>query len=678
METTLRSPARAWRTVAIAVVCCLVAAPSAVLLAKALCNLPDNAKIAGDGALIELCTLRAAAGDQLLGPYSRFSFHHPGPLMFYCLAPFYVALGKSYGALCTGALVLNLASLVGIALVTRDMAGAGRWPWSLAALGVYVLWLQPVFLFSPWNPDMAILPLALALLAFAAAAAGRRPYLPVAVLAASFAVQSHLSCAGPVACAVVLNVVAGIARRRKRGETAASGAQPARPYVAIAATLAVFVWIPPFLEQVRGTPGNMTLIWRFLAERHERQPLVSALLAVGTQLSSFLGAPFGLGSQHEPSPAFTPVLCVLAGVLLALLGAASLRGRRRGDGFVLALGVGCVVLLAVALLETAAVPGRLHGYLVRWVSVVGLLGAIAAAVALPPSAADSSRAGRWGLWACALVVAATTAVGLRSVIRFPATVELVRSGWLDRVSDATVSVLTVRGVRHPHVRILSHRSWEQAAGLVLQCTKVARPPSVDDWWLFMFGESCRIREADDGAVLVGDRATAARLAAMRGVEPVVAAGEDSALFASVDRPVDGELRFGELESDLYVRSGFSGPENEPAGGFRWSDGRESVLVLPAAPGAPHRLRFEASPITVPGAKQDLTVEVNGQRIAVVGMEPSWVHYAFAVPADLIRARNLVRFRYSLVRSPFELAGTMDMRRLAVRFRTISLARAASP
>src|SRR5712692_3882804 len=37
----------------------------------------------GDIALIESYTIDASGGDLLVGPYSRFGWHHPGPIYFY-------------------------------------------------------------------------------------------------------------------------------------------------------------------------------------------------------------------------------------------------------------------------------------------------------------------------------------------------------------------------------------------------------------------------------------------------------------------------------------------------------------------------------------------------------------------------------------------------------------------
>ena len=47
-----------------------------------------------DEAVTELATLNALHGRQLLGPYSRYPWHHPGPSIFYLLAPMYEASGK--------------------------------------------------------------------------------------------------------------------------------------------------------------------------------------------------------------------------------------------------------------------------------------------------------------------------------------------------------------------------------------------------------------------------------------------------------------------------------------------------------------------------------------------------------------------------------------------------------
>jgi hypothetical protein len=64
-----------------------------------------------DEALIELSTFNALEGHQRLGPYSRYAWHHPGPLLFYALAPFYKASGLRSQGLAAGARLASRAGL---------------------------------------------------------------------------------------------------------------------------------------------------------------------------------------------------------------------------------------------------------------------------------------------------------------------------------------------------------------------------------------------------------------------------------------------------------------------------------------------------------------------------------------------------------------------------------------
>src|SRR5262245_66208172 len=60
-----------------------------------------------DTAVIESYTLYASRAQLLVGPYSRYGWHHPGPLYFYLLAPVYVLAGSSSPGLNAGALLIN-------------------------------------------------------------------------------------------------------------------------------------------------------------------------------------------------------------------------------------------------------------------------------------------------------------------------------------------------------------------------------------------------------------------------------------------------------------------------------------------------------------------------------------------------------------------------------------------
>src|SRR5207253_2578948 len=65
----------------------------------------------GDEAILESAVRHI--GGQLVGPYSRFGFHQPGPAYFYLQAPFYRSPGASAAALFLGAFCINLGAALG-------------------------------------------------------------------------------------------------------------------------------------------------------------------------------------------------------------------------------------------------------------------------------------------------------------------------------------------------------------------------------------------------------------------------------------------------------------------------------------------------------------------------------------------------------------------------------------
>jgi hypothetical protein len=61
----------------------------------------------GDSAVIEVYVLEALRGFVNLGPYSQYGWHHPGPLYFYLLIPFYELAGHRAIGLTAGAIAIN-------------------------------------------------------------------------------------------------------------------------------------------------------------------------------------------------------------------------------------------------------------------------------------------------------------------------------------------------------------------------------------------------------------------------------------------------------------------------------------------------------------------------------------------------------------------------------------------
>jgi hypothetical protein len=110
-----RSSVYAWGAVVIA----LAAAMSLAATRQAAPNFPVS-----DLAVTETYTILASQGRLLVGPYSRFSWHHPGPIYFYLLVPFYKALGSRTLGLQVGALAISLCSMAAAMLTPLAPAAA--------------------------------------------------------------------------------------------------------------------------------------------------------------------------------------------------------------------------------------------------------------------------------------------------------------------------------------------------------------------------------------------------------------------------------------------------------------------------------------------------------------------------------------------------------------------------
>ena len=154
-----------------------------------------------DVALTELVVRDIGRYEVLVGPYSRDGWHHPGPALFYLLAVPYRLLGSSPAAMAAGALLVNFASIAGIAAIAKRRGGVPFFLCTLVTLGLLVRSLGFDFLVKAWNPYITVLPYGLLVMLVWAMACRERWAVPAAVVVASFVVQTHV---GYVALALPL------------------------------------------------------------------------------------------------------------------------------------------------------------------------------------------------------------------------------------------------------------------------------------------------------------------------------------------------------------------------------------------------------------------------------------------------------------------------------------------
>jgi hypothetical protein len=459
----------------------------------------------GDHAVLELYTRLAAQGAQLLGPYSRFHFHHPGPALFYASVPLYWLAGENPVGLKITALVVNALCLYS---VLRVMASAGHAALLSAAvvLAVFLHAFTAVGVLSNWNPRVIVLPFGAAVFAWAAAAAGRSSFLPVATLATSFAVQTHLATAPTLAvtAATALGLVLAAPVRRPLGLPPA----PRRPLVAsllVSALIFVVLWLPPFLEEFAPGGGNLTHLLEFSRRVPLRHPsLGTAFRVVAAGTTGFLEA--GAASSAATIAA---ALAQCAGLALAVR-----QGVRSRIPLLLSLSLLCLVGMAVAVLSVWHIAGRPFPYLVAWLGTLGVATTVAGAWAVLATVQQVTAVQRRG-W---LRVAAATAAGVLVLTpvasdvlsaRRPASPAPARQPYSLQVRRLAVSVgpfLRSTGPKRSLFVVDRHADRSVATGLLLALDKQGVSLGVRPFGPFRFGGRFTPHGTEEALLVLGPSA----------------------------------------------------------------------------------------------------------------------------------------------------------------------------
>ncbi|HEX6567551.1 MAG TPA: hypothetical protein VF015_00225, partial [Acidimicrobiales bacterium] len=145
-----------------------------------------------DHALIEMQTRSVGRNEVLVGLYSRDTWNHPGPALFYVLAPFYWLTGGMAVSISVGALVINGAAIAGMALVARRLGGTRLMLVTLMGNALLMRSLGAAFLHDPWNCYITVLPFGLLVMLSWAMWRGEGWALPVAAVVTTFLAQTHV------------------------------------------------------------------------------------------------------------------------------------------------------------------------------------------------------------------------------------------------------------------------------------------------------------------------------------------------------------------------------------------------------------------------------------------------------------------------------------------------------
>jgi hypothetical protein len=346
----------------------------------------------------------------LIGLVGRLSSNgnqgsHPGPISFWALAPVYRLLGGSAWSLLVGVVVLNTTAIALTIWAAVRRGGAALGLAFAAALAVLVHLYGTRILTEPWNPYIPVMWWALFLVAVWSVACDDLPLLPVAVVAASFCLQTHISYLGLVGALAGLGVVALVVRARRLRDDRPALRRLLR-WSAIGGGLAVVLFVPPIIDQVTGDPGNASIVIdHFRHPDEEALGLGGAveLLLVELNPWRYLSGDIGISGSVVPGLA-----------LLVAWGAAAVVAWRlpvsHGQRAPLVrLHAVVAVALVLGLVSASRILGYLWWYLTLWAWSITMLVVVAVAwtavaVAAGRTWARAPVAGRAGAGALAAVL----------------------------------------------------------------------------------------------------------------------------------------------------------------------------------------------------------------------------------------------------------------------------------
>jgi hypothetical protein len=322
-----------------------------------------------DYAMTELRVRDALHFDVLTGLYSRSDWNHPGPLLFYALAPFYFLTGHASVGMNLGALAINGLSVAGIAWLSWRRGGTVTLLCALLGCALVMRTMGADFLYDPWNNYVVTLPFGLLLFCIWSLAAGDRIALPVATVAASFLAQTHV---GFVLLALPLLAIGAtwlVVPTLRRGRDPSTRRRVLRMVLGCV-VLGAVLWSPVIVDLLTNHPSNLERTYRYFdTSGDESQSLTTGWRIVTAQ---FGVAPEWLttkrmdivGYGESPFKGDAPVPLLLG--LVALAGVYQWWKRREDDARLRDLAVVVGAALVIGIVAVMRTLGPALDYRLRW------------------------------------------------------------------------------------------------------------------------------------------------------------------------------------------------------------------------------------------------------------------------------------------------------------------------
>ncbi len=379
----------------------------------------------GDQAL-EVLRISDVGGSHtpLLGAWSRWGWSHPGPALFWLLAPWQRALGNDGVLLGCG--LIAISSIGGAVAIGLRRGGTALG--ALVALAGVVLTsaLGLSVLVDVWNPFVALLPFLLFLMLIWSVACDDLVMAPAAAAVGTFCVQAHVGflplVGGLCAAAVAAVAVRHLGRRRTSSPEPPHSDRPegrVRGWIAehrlatsaiATAVVGVLMWLPVAADEVWGS-HNLTALWHYMRSPDSATAgLASALRVMSGQFR--IPAPWmGAANTDEHGLSIPAHWGWGAAAVLLLVTAAAWAIRRRRQETAL-LDAVALVGIGFGIWSTARVTGPLFAYTMQWWWILSMF----AAVAVVWTTLDATGARRHR-FVPILLVAATGTLGAWAMLR---------------------------------------------------------------------------------------------------------------------------------------------------------------------------------------------------------------------------------------------------------------------
>jgi hypothetical protein len=376
-----------------------------------------------DLALIELRIRDVwSSHPPLIGPLGRFGSpnnpgSHPGPLSFWLLWPVWRLFGASAWSMQLSTGILNLLAMGTVVWMANRRGGLHLALAMTVMLGVLAAAFGGTLL-EPWNAYLPLLWWIAFVVAIWCVLCDDLALLPLAVVAGSFCVQNHVSYLGLVAGLLVVAVLVTVLTAYRKGETGAI-ARFFR-WLGIAAMVGVIVWLPPVIDEVKGSPGNLSVVRETFLHPHEDPIGLRAGLDV---LMLHLNPWRVLVRGNIPTGSLSGSIAPGVILLVVWLAAAALAWRLR-ERVLTRLNIVIGVSLLLGLVSAGRIVGYVWPYLAYWAWGLNVLmwlsiaWGLTVAIGRGLDGARRARAlhiGTWALAVAAVVVSASFVVDASSM-----------------------------------------------------------------------------------------------------------------------------------------------------------------------------------------------------------------------------------------------------------------------